>query len=383
MTSMAPPEDPGHRSRSIRRIAVIGTGLIGTSIAMAAHRAGCRRSTGWDLDPTRCSRPPPRSGGLTPAPSLEDAVADADLVVVATPIGAVPATVAAALAAASDAIVTDAASVKSRVIGDVRRSAPVERIGPVRAGPPDGRQRAIRPRTRLGLRASTGSSGSSRRCRKRTPAATDAVRVVDRSGSAPGPCVMDPERHDRLVAVVSHLPQVASTTLMGLAADRGGGRAGRPAAGRRRVPRPHAPGRLAPGAVERDPRREPRAGRLGDRSVRRAPGGRSARDRATPTRPASRRRSTRRSRPGSVWRRSRPFVPASRSGRSRSRTSPARSPGSPPSSARASVNIEDLQIVHSPEGGRGTVHLTVARRRPRRRRPACSTGAGYDPIRLA
>ena len=26
----------------------------------------------------------------------------------------------------------------------------------------------------------------------------------------------------------------------------------------------------------------------------------------------------------------------------------------------ARVNIEDLQIVHSPEGGRGTVHLTVA-----------------------
>src|SRR5512134_185719 len=29
---------------------------------------------------------------------------------------------------------------------------------------------------------------------------------------------MEPERHDRLVAVVSHLPQVASTALMGLAA---------------------------------------------------------------------------------------------------------------------------------------------------------------------
>jgi prephenate dehydrogenase len=26
----------------------------------------------------------------------------------------------------------------------------------------------------------------------------------------------------------------------------------------------------------------------------------------------------------------------------------------------AGVNIEDLQIVHSPEGGRGTVHLTIA-----------------------
>ena len=30
---------------------------------------------------------------------------------------------------------------------------------------------------------------------------------------------MDPERHDRLVAMVSHLPQVASTALMGLAAS--------------------------------------------------------------------------------------------------------------------------------------------------------------------
>jgi glycine cleavage system regulatory protein len=28
--------------------------------------------------------------------------------------------------------------------------------------------------------------------------------------------------------------------------------------------------------------------------------------------------------------------------------------------SQAGVNIEDLQIVHSPEGGRGTVHLTVA-----------------------
>jgi prephenate dehydrogenase len=49
---------------------------------------------------------------------------------------------------------------------------------------------------------------------------------------------------------------------------------------------------------------------------------------------------------------------------------------------RGGVNIEDLQIVHSPEGGRGTVHLTVA---------AATAGsaddvlrsAGYDPIRLA
>jgi prephenate dehydrogenase len=46
------------------------------------------------------------------------------------------------------------------------------------------------------------------------------------------------------------------------------------------------------------------------------------------------------------------------------------------------VNIEDLQIVHSPEGGRGTVHLTVAG--PDAAHAAeVLTGSGYDPIRLA
>jgi prephenate dehydrogenase len=46
------------------------------------------------------------------------------------------------------------------------------------------------------------------------------------------------------------------------------------------------------------------------------------------------------------------------------------------------VNIEDLQIVHSPEGGRGTVHLTVAASTA----ASCAdvlTDGGYDPIRLA
>jgi hypothetical protein len=46
------------------------------------------------------------------------------------------------------------------------------------------------------------------------------------------------------------------------------------------------------------------------------------------------------------------------------------------------VNIEDLQIVHSPEGGRGTVHLTVAADRAASAAGVLS-GAGYDPIRLA
>jgi len=50
--------------------------------------------------------------------------------------------------------------------------------------------------------------------------------------------------------------------------------------------------------------------------------------------------------------------------------------------ADSRVNIEDLQIVHSPEGGRGTVHLTVAA-------PSADdalrvlASRSFDPVRLA
>jgi glycine cleavage system regulatory protein len=50
--------------------------------------------------------------------------------------------------------------------------------------------------------------------------------------------------------------------------------------------------------------------------------------------------------------------------------------------AEGSVNIEDLQIVHSPEGGRGTVHLTVAAAAAAEATQVL-VGAGLDPIRLA
>ncbi|HSD48420.1 MAG TPA: prephenate dehydrogenase dimerization domain-containing protein, partial [Actinomycetota bacterium] len=50
--------------------------------------------------------------------------------------------------------------------------------------------------------------------------------------------------------------------------------------------------------------------------------------------------------------------------------------------AEGRVNIEDLQIVHSPEGGRGTVHLTVAAANADSAAHVLVAG-GYDPTRLA
>src|SRR5262245_24821846 len=108
MTSTSPPEG---RSNPIDRVAVIGTGLIGTSIAMAAARAACD-VRGWDAAPEVAARAAARSA-LAAAPTLEEAVAEADLVVVCTPIAALAGSVASALRAAPNAVVADAGSVTS------------------------------------------------------------------------------------------------------------------------------------------------------------------------------------------------------------------------------------------------------------------------------
>ena len=57
---------------------------------------------------------------------------------------------------------------------------------------------------------------------------------------------------------------------------------------------------------------------------------------------------------GCTWRRSRRCAPASRCSRFRHRTDPGALAELTSVLAEHSVNIEDLQIVHSPEGGRGT-----------------------------
>jgi prephenate dehydrogenase len=48
----------------------------------------------------------------------------------------------------------------------------------------------------------------------------------------------------------------------------------------------------------------------------------------------------------------------------------------------AGVNIEDLQIMHSAEGGRGTVHLTVVSSAADDAARALQ-GRGFEPLRLA
>src|SRR5581483_10869389 len=106
------PASPGAApERAVERLAVVGTGLVGTSVALAAGRTGTQ-TRGFDAERAVLERAAAR-GTVEPAPSLAEAVADAQLVVVAVPVGAAPAVVEEALAATGpDTVVTDVASTK-------------------------------------------------------------------------------------------------------------------------------------------------------------------------------------------------------------------------------------------------------------------------------
>ena len=100
---------------SPERLAIIGTGLIGASAGLAAQRAGVSSVTGWDPDPDSLGVAVER-GAVEATGSIAEAVAAADLVLVATPVGELSSVVREALDRAPEgATVTDVGSTKRPV----------------------------------------------------------------------------------------------------------------------------------------------------------------------------------------------------------------------------------------------------------------------------
>ena len=97
------------------RIAVIGTGLIGASVGLAARRRD-HHVAGFDPDERALAVASDRGALDEPVTSIEGAVAEADLAVVAAPVAQLVPTVEAVLAASADGCsVTDVGSTKARV----------------------------------------------------------------------------------------------------------------------------------------------------------------------------------------------------------------------------------------------------------------------------
>src|SRR5258708_20430314 len=75
----------------MEKIAVLGLGLIGGSLALALHQAGIvRQISGYDGDANVTRRAKERDAITYACAMVEEAVQEADMVVLATPIHAIP-----------------------------------------------------------------------------------------------------------------------------------------------------------------------------------------------------------------------------------------------------------------------------------------------------
>jgi cyclohexadieny/prephenate dehydrogenase len=199
------------------RLALIGIGLIGSSIALAARRGGHAAHIAIS---TRSAQTLHRAEELKLGDIYHadpaDAVRDADCVILCVPVGACGA-VAQAIAPAlkPGAIVSDVGSVKAAVVAQMAPHLP-KTVHFVPAHPVAGTEYS-------GPDAGFAELFDNRWCILTPPPGTDpaAVEKLASFWRALGANVetMTPEHHDLVLAITSHVPHLIAYNIVGTAAD--------------------------------------------------------------------------------------------------------------------------------------------------------------------
>ena len=199
------------------RLAIIGTGLIGSSIAHAARAKGAAKTI---VATARSEKTRRRVIELGFADVVVDtnvlAAMDADCVIVCVPVGAcgeVAKEIASALK--PGAIVSDVGSVKGAIVRDMPPHLP-ENVHLVPAHPVAGTEHS-------GPDAGFAELFEGRWCILTPPDGTDAAATAkmrafwETLGSNVE--IMDAAHHDLVLAITSHLPHLIAYNIVGTAAD--------------------------------------------------------------------------------------------------------------------------------------------------------------------
>ena len=200
-----------------KRIALVGIGLIGSSLALAIRRHGLAEHVTIS---TRSSETLFRASQIGLGDSYHEdptkAVSDADLVIVSVPVGASGA-VARQIAGSlkPGAILTDVGSTKNSVIAQMRPHVPAgvhfipghPLAGTEKSGPDAGFAELFQNRWCI-LTPLPGTD-------------PDALEKLSAFWRACGSTIdtMDPEHHDMVLAIVSHLPHIIAYNIVGTADD--------------------------------------------------------------------------------------------------------------------------------------------------------------------
>lgn len=338
-------------------LAILGTGLMGGSLGLATQKAALvERVAGWDPDPATLAGALARGAVTEAAGSMAAAVDGATLVVLAMPVGRIAGSfrdVAEHLG--PGAIVTDLGSAKARLVEEIAPLVPagVQFIGghPIAGSEKEGIDGADAELFRGAFWILTPTTHTDPQAYGRLVRFLGGLDVHVLS--------LDPARHDELLALTSHLPQLLSSTLMGFAADIAAAEGGLPLAsggGFRDMTR------IAASSPELwlDIVRENRSAVLA--MLQRFLAALGATTYAIEHQD---------------WDGLRAALSAAREGRARLPEKPGLAPAAvvellvtvpdhpgvlaevTTTVGEAGVNIEGLTIVNSPEGGRGTIHLEV------------------------
>jgi prephenate dehydrogenase len=206
-------------SASFRRVAVLGTGLIGGSFALAVRKYSPDSVViGWDIGPVL--RHALERGAIHESSSdLSAAVAGTDLIYVALPVGhTIELLPEIAKLAPPEALVTDASSTKRSVCRAAAESFSTNCACFLGGHPMAGKEisgiaaadaELFRGSKYALIRKFTGEPRDRR--------VTNFLALVAKLGAEP--VWLDAEAHDRAAAIVSHLPQLLAVALAGVVRD--------------------------------------------------------------------------------------------------------------------------------------------------------------------
>ncbi|HXD87933.1 MAG TPA: prephenate dehydrogenase/arogenate dehydrogenase family protein [Urbifossiella sp.] len=195
------------------QITIVGVGLIGGSIGLAAKARGIARCVvGAGRDPAKLAKAE-RLGAIDRGtPRLEEAVENADLVAVCTPVDLIASTILrAAPHCKPGTLFTDGGSTKATIVKDVTSQA-LERIAFVPAHPIAGSEKNGVEYARADLFED--------RLTILTPIASGdpALESVAAFWKALGSriAIMSPADHDKALASTSHLPHAVASAVAGI-----------------------------------------------------------------------------------------------------------------------------------------------------------------------
>jgi prephenate dehydrogenase len=205
---------------SFRRVAIVGTGLIGGSFALAIRKSFPDSIVvGWDK--AHVLRQALERGAIHEGiPDLTLAIANTDLVYVALPVGhTIELLPEIARLAPLNALVTDASSTKRSVCAVAAESFHESGALFVGGHPMAGKEisgiaAADANLFRGSKYALIRASKKENTAKAREPRVAEFVALIKKMGAEP--VWLEADAHDRAVAVVSHLPQLLSVALAGV-----------------------------------------------------------------------------------------------------------------------------------------------------------------------